>query len=259
MNKIRIFAADENDDWIRQLCEHLNGKPNFEIAGTAKTGRDVCTMLPALEPDLLIMNIGIKEPEGTEVLKSLSEVKFKKKPSIIITCEKGQCVLTRTAVKLGATYCMAKPIDFSVLTERIIQFVSFKPQYTETAELPVKENGNKTENDITVIMHRIGIPAHIKGYNYVRSAIMMVLENSELLSAVTKELYPKIAKRYSTTNSRVERAIRHGIEVAFERGDPEVLSGYFGNICRSGKTKPTNSEFIAMISDKLRLKMKNIN
>lgn len=259
MNKIRVFAADANGEWLRRLCDHLKDKPNFEITGTAQKGRDVCTMVPILEPDLLILNIGINEPEGTEVLKSLSKVKFKKQPSIIVTCEKGQCVLTRAAVKLGATYCMAKPIDFSVLTERIIQFVSSEPQYTETAAPPVGGTSSNAENEITDIMHEIGIPAHIKGYSYVRSAIMMVLDDSGLLGAVTKELYPKIAKRYSTTNSRVERAIRHGIEVAFERGDPDVLTGYFGNICRLGKRKPTNSEFIAMISDKLRLKMKNIN
>lgn len=259
MNKIRIFAADADGEWLGRLCGHLKDKPNFEIAGTAQKGRDVCSAVPLLEPDLLILNVSIDEPEGTEVLKSLSKVKFKKKPSVIVTCEKGQCILARAAVKLGATYCMAKPIDFSVLTERIIQFASSEPQYTEIAAPQPERAFGDTENEITDIMHEIGIPAHIKGYSYVRSAIMMVLDDSELLGAVTKELYPKIAKRYSTTNSRVERAIRHGIEVAFERGDPDVLSGYFGNVCRFGKRKPTNSEFIAMISDKLRLKMKNIN
>lgn len=259
MEKIRMYVADENIEWIQGLSAHLSGKSNFEIVGTAQDGKNICADIVKLEPDVLIMDIGIKNPEGPEVLHYLANLRINKKPAVIVTSRKGQCVLTRAAVHLGATYCMTKPIDYSILTERIIQFVSFKPQYREPEISKIDKKQYNIENEVTDIMHKIGIPAHIKGYNYVRSAILMVINDFGLLDAVTKELYPKIAKKYSTTNSRVERAIRHGIEVAFERGDPDALSSYFGSVCRNGKNKPTNSEFIAAVSDRIRLNIKDIN
>lgn len=258
MDKIRIFVADEDSGWINKLCDHLKSKPNFEIIGTADSGKDICTALPALEPDLLIMDIGITSPNGTDVLRALDKIKFRKRPAIIVTSHKGQCIMTRTAVKLGAVYCMVKPIDFSVLTERIIQFASIAPQYTEEKTKKPEEPGNNIKCEITDMMREIGLPAHIKGYWYIRSAVLMVIDDSELLGAITKQLYPKIAKNYSTTNSRVERAIRHGIEIAFERGDPKILSTYFGTSYQKGGRKPTNSEFIAMLSDRIRLKTKSL-
>lgn len=259
MEKIKIFIADDDGDWREKLCDYLDAKPNFEVIGTAEDGDEACTKLKELEPDIVILDICMPYLDGLEVLKRLRQTSRGRQPSVIVTTAIGQSKLTQTAIHYGASYCMLKPVELGALTERIMQFgrrdndEPFAPQ----EEMPIISCVPDMETEVTNIMHEIGVPAHIKGYAYVRCAIMMVIENADLINAVTKQLYPAVAKKYRTTNSRVERAIRHGIEVAFDRGDPEVLASYFGYTVHSEKGKPTNSEFIAMISDRIRLKIKN--
>ena len=259
MEKIRIFIADDDADWREKLCDYLDGNHNFEVIGTAEDGEEACSKLKELEPDILILDICMPYLDGLEVLKRLRQMNLKKQPAVIVTTAIGQSKLTQTAIHYGATYCMLKPIELSALTERIVQFTDrFSDASQAPQDLPqLAYSKPDTETEVTKVMHEIGVPAHIKGYAYVRSAIMMVIENADLINAVTKQLYPAVAKKYRTTNSRVERAIRHGIEVAFDRGDPDVLASYFGYTIHSEKGKPTNSEFIAMISDRIRLKIKN--
>ena len=261
MEKIRIFIAEDDADWRETLCDYLDGRPNFEVIGTAEDGEEACSKIPELSPDVVILDICMPYLDGLEVLKRLRQQNTVNQPVVIVTSAIGQSKITQTAVHYGATYCMVKPIDLGALTDRIIQFSGcvntdpvIKTQPCEVYDMYLRPD---TETEVTKVMHEIGVPAHIKGYQYVRSAIMMVIEDEDLINAVTKQLYPAVAKKYGTTNSRVERAIRHGIEVAFDRGNPDVLASYFGYTVHSEKGKPTNSEFIAMISDKIRLKMKN--
>ena len=261
MTKIRIFIADDDAEWREKICDYLDGKPHFEVIGTAEDGEEACAKIPELEPDVVILDICMPYLDGLEVLKRLRQLCPNKMPAIIVASAIGQSKITQTAIHYGASYCMVKPVDLAALTDRIVQFSGcvntepiLKPQ---PGEIYNPEFLPDTETEITKVMHEIGVPAHIKGYQYVRAAIMMVIENEDLINAVTKQLYPAVAKKYGTTNSRVERAIRHGIEVAFDRGNPDVLTSYFGYTVHSEKGKPTNSEFIAMISDKIRLKMKN--
>ena len=259
MEKIRIFIADDDADWREKLCDYLESKHNFEVIGTAEDGDEACSKLRELEPDILILDICMPYLDGLEVLKRLRQMSPKKQPAVIVTTAIGQSKLTQTAIHYGTSYCMLKPVELTALTERIVQFSGKLNESAMVSQTVAQIAGSKPdmETEVTNVMHEIGVPAHIKGYTYVRCAIMMVIENAELINAVTKQLYPAVAKKYHTTNSRVERAIRHGIEVAFDRGDPEVLSSYFGYTIHSEKGKPTNSEFIAMISDRIRLKIKN--
>lgn len=167
--------------------------------------------------------------------------------------------LFQEATEAGAAYCMQKPIDFTVLYERITRIYKNRSMISRTRFEPSIQFGsdrNDIETQVTSIIHKIGVPAHIKGYQYLRTAIMMTIENSELINSVTKILYPTVAKKYQTTSSRVERAIRHAIEVAWDRGDLDTLNAYFGYTIQNERGKPTNSEFIAMIADNLRLKNK---
>ena len=263
MEKIKIFIAEDDAEWRETLCDYLDKKPNFEIIGTAEDGEEACKKLSELVPDVILLDICMPYLDGLEVLKRLRQLSIgKSSPAVIVTTAIGQSKLTQTAIHYGASYCMVKPIDLNALTDRIIQFSGavnadsiIRPSVDSSVfDITLKPD---TETEVTKVMHDIGVPAHIKGYQYVRSAIMMVIEDEDLINAVTKQLYPAVAKKYGTTNSRVERAIRHGIEVAFDRGNPDVLTSYFGYTVHSDKGKPTNSEFIAMISDKIRLKMKN--
>lgn len=259
MDKIRIFIADDDADWREKLCDYLDSKPNFEVIGTAEDGDEACEKLNGLDADIIILDVCMPYLDGLEVLKRLRQMNMKKQPAVIITTAIGQSKLTQTAIHYGASYCMLKPVELTALTERIVQFSGKLSETAMVTQTVAQIAGTKpdTETEVTNVMHEIGVPAHIKGYAYARCAIMMVIENADLINAVTKQLYPAVAKKYHTTNSRVERAIRHGIEVAFDRGDPDVLASYFGYTIHSEKGKPTNSEFIAMISDRIRLKIKN--
>jgi two-component system response regulator (stage 0 sporulation protein A) len=199
--------------------------------------------------------------DGLGVLERLREMNLNPMPKIIMLTAFGQENITQKAVQLGASYYILKPFDMEVLTNRIRQLVGV-PSLTSTSHTPSRTNvvqlpkGKNLDANITTIIHEIGVPAHIKGYQYLREAITMVYNNIEILGAITKTLYPAIAEKYKTTPSRVERAIRHAIEVAWTRGNIDSISFIFGYTINISKAKPTNSEFIAMVADKLRIEHK---
>ncbi|WP_027701602.1 sporulation transcription factor Spo0A [Metaclostridioides mangenotii] len=259
--KIKIVLADDNKDFCQVLNEYLSNEDDIEVLGIAKDGIEALDLVKKTQPDLLVLDIIMPHLDGLGVIEKLNSMDIAKFPKIIVLSAVGQDKITQNAISLGADYYIVKPFDFVVFINRIRELVSNKsvkiePKQNYETQMTrsdfVKNVGN-IETEITNIIHEIGVPAHIKGYLYLREAIKMVIENVELLGAVTKELYPSIAKKFNTTPSRVERAIRHAIEVAWSRGKVDTINQLFGYTVHNTKGKPTNSEFIAMISDKLRL------
>lgn len=265
MEKIRIVIADDNRDFINILGQYLNKQDDMEVVGIAKDGLEALEVLENTHPDLLILDIIMPILDGLGVMEKLSLDNNKSNLKIVVLSAVGQDMITQRAIEFGADYYIVKPFDMEVFVKRIRQLMdpnSLSFQENKNREFKVgnfsttfsgSTKNNRTEAQITNIIHEIGVPAHIKGYIYLREAIGMVIENIDLLSAVTKELYPSIAKKYNTTASRVERAIRHAIEVAWGRGKVDTINALFGYTINNEKGKPTNSEFIAMIADKLRL------
>jgi two-component system response regulator (stage 0 sporulation protein A) len=261
--KIRIVIADDNKEFSSILSEYLSGQADFEVVGTAKDGIEAVNMVQNHQPDVLVLDIIMPHLDGLGVLEKINQMTNVKLPKVIVLSAVGQDKITQRAINLGAEYYVVKPFDMEIFGNRIRQLFNSNLSTNEVkrSSLIVPEptafiNNNSLEAEITNIIHEIGVPAHIKGYLYLREAIQMVVNDVELLSAVTKELYPSIAKKYNTTASRVERAIRHAIEVAWSRGQIETINKIFGYTIHNDKGKPTNSEFIAMVADKLRLKAK---
>jgi two-component system response regulator (stage 0 sporulation protein A) len=265
LQKIEVLLADDNREFTNLLSEFIDEQLDMKVAGTAYNGNEVLRFLEQTNkvPDVLILDIIMPHLDGLGVLERLREMKLEPQPKIIMLTAFGQENITQKDVQLGASYYILKPFDMEVLTNRIRQLVSnhssgavsssvssFK---TNVVQLP---KGKNLDANITSIIHEIGVPAHIKGYQYLREAITMVYNNIEILGAITKTLYPAIAEKYKTTPSRVERAIRHAIEVAWTRGNIDSISHLFGYTINISKSKPTNSEFIAMVADKLRIEHK---
>ncbi|RDY25040.1 sporulation transcription factor Spo0A [Romboutsia maritimum] len=261
--KIKIVLADDNKDFCQVLKEYLSNEDDIEILGIAKDGIEALDLVKKTQPDLLVLDVIMPHLDGLGVIEKLNAMDIPKMPKIIVLSAVGQDKITQSAINLGADYYIVKPFDFVIFINRIRELVTNRSSHMEqkmrtspdiqmTRTDFVKNVGN-IETEITNIIHEIGVPAHIKGYLYLREAIKMVIENVELLGAVTKELYPSIAKKFNTTPSRVERAIRHAIEVAWSRGKVDTINQLFGYTVHNTKGKPTNSEFIAMIADKLRL------
>lgn len=262
-SKISVLIADDNKEFCSILNDYLLNQRDIVVIGIAKDGREALTLIEERKPDLVVLDIIMPHLDGLGVLEQLNIMELEKMPRVIVLSAVGQDKITQKAITLGADYYVVKPFDMDVFTKRIremfIESTTSEPVRRQSvmmrSELPAKEPMD-LETEITAIIHEIGVPAHIKGYMYLREAIMMVVNDMELLSAVTKELYPSIAKKYNTTASRVERAIRHAIEVAWGRGQIEAINKLFGYTVHTEKGKPTNSEFIAIIADKLRLKNK---
>jgi len=267
-SKISVLIADDNKEFCSILNDYLLNQRDIVVTGIAKDGREALELIVERKPDLVILDIIMPHLDGLGVLEKLNTMKLEKSPRIIILSAVGQDKITQQAITLGADYYTVKPFDMEVFTKRIremftsssSQEMNFRSSYQTSSMISTNENRTKTpidlETEITSIIHEVGVPAHIKGYMYLREAIIMVVNDMELLSAVTKELYPSIAKKFNTTASRVERAIRHAIEVAWGRGQIEAINRLFGYTVHNEKGKPTNSEFIAIIADKLRLKNK---
>ncbi len=263
-DKVKIMIADDNKDFCSILSEYLNAQPDFEVVGVAKDGLEVIEMLKTIKPDIIILDIIMPHLDGLGVLEKLNTIDLEVRPNILVLSAVGQDKITQRALSLGAEYYVVKPFDMEVFSKRIRQCVGIKTDEPERKSyvqasavgLMASSTPHELETAITNMIHEIGVPAHIKGYIYLREAITMVVNNMEILSAVTKELYPSISIKYNTTPSRVERAIRHAIEVAWSRGRVETISNLFGYTIHNVKGKPTNSEFIAMIADKLRLELK---
>lgn len=261
--KIKIVIADDNKEFSSILSDYLRGQSDFEVVGVAKDGLEAVKQVASYVPDVLVLDIIMPHLDGLGVLEKLNCTPNIPMPKVIVLSAVGQDKITQRAINLGAEYYVVKPFDMEIFSKRIRQLFTSgqvaetrRPQSYLSQESSLYTDANNLEIEITNIIHEIGVPAHIKGYLYLREAITMVVNDVELLSAVTKELYPSIAKKYNTTASRVERAIRHAIEVAWSRGQVETINRIFGYTIHNDKGKPTNSEFIAMVADKLRLKAK---
>ena len=253
MEKVSVFLVDDNKELIHMMEDFFLEQADIEVVGTAFNGRDCLELIEDREPDVLILDIIMPHVDGLAVLQSIRSMGMEYPPNVIMLTAFGQEEVMKKAVDLGASYFILKPFDLDSLANQIRSIAG-----TTTPDSVInthkKERKQKNlEASITNIIHEIGVPAHIKGYLYLREAIGMVYHDIELLGSITKILYPDIAKKYNTTSSRVERAIRHAIEVAWSRGNIDSISDIFGYTVSVSKAKPTNSEFIAMVADKLRL------
>jgi two-component system response regulator (stage 0 sporulation protein A) len=262
LKKIKVCLVDDNRELIGLLEDYVSSQEDIEVIGIAYNGQECLNLLEEKDPDVLVLDIIMPHLDGLAVLEKMREIKKEKQPNVIMLTAFGQEDVTKKAVELGASYFILKPFDMENLTSHIRQVsgngVSPIKRVSSNSYRSQSET-NKPKNldaNITSIIHEIGVPAHIKGYLYLREAISMVYNDIELLGSITKVLYPDIAKKYNTTASRVERAIRHAIEVAWSRGNIDSISSLFGYTVSMSKAKPTNSEFIAMVADKLRLEHK---
>ena len=248
-SKKRILLADGDDVFRDLLRETLLDEPDFEIVGETGDGEEAVELCRRLSPDLLVMDLMLTQMDGLDVLDALAGPDH---PAVLVLSAQVRGSMAETVLAKGASYCQMKPCKLSSVVDRIRLLAGAAKAEEDPAERSARLRQN-LESSVTAIIHEIGVPAHIKGYQYLRYAIIMTVENMEVINAVTKILYPEVAKHFNTTASRVERAIRHAIEVAWDRGDLETLQKYFGYTVSNAKGKPTNSEFIAMIADRLQL------
>jgi len=263
MEKLNVAIADDNERIVEMLNAIIRNENGMEIVGTAGNGEDAVEMIRSSSPDVVLLDLIMPKMDGLGVLEKLKEDKcLKKMPTVIVISAVGQEDVTEDAFALGANYYLMKPFNNDMLLSRLrsIQDKTEKKmspiQLSNTNDRHWTYENRDLETDVTNMIHEIGVPAHIKGYQYLRDAIMMSVEDMEMLNSITKVLYPTIAKNHQTTPSRVERAIRHAIEVAWSRGKMDTIDELFGYTVSNGKGKPTNSEFIALISDKIRLEYK---
>ena len=272
--KMRILIADDNKDFSDILMEFINRQEDMEVVDVASNGEQACDLIAEVQPDIVILDVIMPYLDGIGVLERVNTLSLEKRPLFVMLSAVGQDKITERALALGAEYYIVKPFDMETLANRIRQLKSMAlsgnnnnntvistptPNMAASKQLLPKTKGMVTghnlEAEVTSVIHEIGVPAHIKGYQYLRDAIIMVINDMDILNSITKQLYPSIAKQYNTTPSRVERAIRHAIEVAWSRGKMDTIDKLFGYTVNNGKGKPTNSEFIALIADRLRLEM----
>ncbi len=249
IKNLSVLMTDEKDEATLKLASCLRGN-KMDVRMCTKNGAELLKLYEDYQPDVVIMDAFLQHIDAMGVISRINMRDPLKRPMIIVLSGIDNPNFEREITKCGVDYYFLKPIDAQMVSERIIQILSWRGVGVATQPL-VQENLSVV---VTEILHQIGVPAHIKGYQYVREAIILTIENPEMLNSVTKILYPTVAKRFKSTSSRVERAIRHAIEVAWDRGDVDVLNSYFGYTIQSQRGKPTNSEFVAMISDKIRLK-----
>ncbi len=256
---LKVLIADDNREFNELLSEYINKEPDIEVIGNAYNGKEVLALLKEKQPDVVLLDIIMPHLDGIGVLEEMGKMDLSPKPKVIMLTAFGHENITQRAVELGASYYILKPFNLEVLAERVRQ-LGRNQLNIQRAPIAAPATPKKEKDDyiaeITQIIHEIGIPAHIKGYLYLRDAISLVVEEIELLGSVTKILYPRIAHKYETTPSRVERAIRHAIEVAWSRNSLETIKKFFGYTINTEKGKPTNSEFIALVADRIRLKNK---
>lgn len=262
MEKLNVAIADDNERMLRLLGQIIESDEELNVVGTAKDGEEAYNVIKNTEPDVVLLDIIMPKLDGLGVLDRINNDKsITKHPAFIMISAIGQEKITEDAFNLGADYYIMKPFDNDIVIDRIknVKQRANRPQEIHKQNVYEKEETveeRNLEEDVTTIIHEIGVPAHIKGYQYLRDAIVMSVNDMEMLNSITKILYPTIAKKYQTTSSRVERAIRHAIEVAWSRGKMDTIDEMFGYTIHNGKGKPTNSEFIALITDRIRLEYK---
>ncbi len=254
--RIRLLMTQDNADNMNEAKSALESH-GMDVSFCMKDGEEVIARVLSDKPDVVIMDLFMTHIDSIGVMRAVRKQKSEKLPMFVVYSSFDSPVLEREVMGSGATYFVLKPFNLSDLAENIIRLNKRHRARTKGGIRQAGFDGYNIELKVTEILHQIGVPAHIKGYHYLRDSIIMSIEKPEIINAVTKQLYPSVAKKYDTTSSRVERAIRHAIEVAWDRGDVEVLNSYFGYTIQNSRGKPTNSEFIAMISDKLRLQMKS--
>lgn len=245
-NKIKIMLTDANEDARDMLQDALEQTGRFVVTASTGNGSEVLQLIEEHKPDLLVLDYLLPGLDGLSILR---QMKKEDRPQILMTSTFAPQTTAAEAGMLGVSVFLCKPYNESAIIEHLLRLA-------EQAEELAQDHKPGLEELVTSIIHEVGVPAHIKGYQYVREAIMITVEDMDVINSVTKVLYPEVAKKYHTTPSRVERAIRHAIEVAWDRGDLETLQKFFGYTVSNTKGKPTNSEFIAMISDRIRLKLK---
>lgn len=250
MSKIRVVLADDNRKFSQPLVDYFADNEKIEVVGVASNGAEALELVHDLTPDILVLDIAMPKIDGIGVLEKLNTSNtLRKKPSVIVLTALNKDEMTRQAMSSGANYFMVKPVDINILEERILQLYNMPNSSVSYAPEKVRN----LDREVTRVIQQMGMPAHLKGYQYLRDAIIMVVDEMNLMGAVTKELYPLIAEKYNTTPSRVERAIRHAIELAWDRGNVEMINKFFGYTINMDRGKPTNSEFIAMVADRLRI------
>ncbi len=247
-----VFIADSAEDFCSGLTAALQRADGFRVLGTAGDGEQAIRMIEEKKPDILVLDLMLAKKDGISVLKSIANMEHK--PITLATSAFLTEYVSTAAANLGVRYLMLKPCDMNALVERMEEI-----RGGESLRYPVQRRPDKVNIEalVTNIIHEIGVPAHIKGYQYLREAIIIAVNDMDVINAITKVLYPQVAKNFGTTPSRVERAIRHAIEVAWDRGDLDTLQRFFGYTVSNTKGKPTNSEFIALIADKLQLQLKS--
>ena len=263
MEKLNVAIADDNERMLRLLGDIIESDEELNVVGTAKDGEEAYNVIKTKEPDVVLLDIVMPKLDGLGVLDKVNRDKtLKKHPTFIMISAIGQEKITEDAFHLGADYYIMKPFDNDMVIDRIkyvknhVNVKNMENRKVNAYEKAPEVEEHNLEADVTEIIHEIGVPAHIKGYQYLRDAIIMSVNDMEMLNSITKILYPTIAKKYQTTPSRVERAIRHAIEVAWSRGKMDTIDEMFGYTIHNGKGKPTNSEFIALITDRIRLEYK---
>jgi two-component system response regulator (stage 0 sporulation protein A) len=260
MEKTKVAIADDNERMLELLVRIVENDADMSLVGTAKDGEEALEVIEEHQPDIVLMDIIMPKLDGLSLLDKVNRgTDERKRPSFIMISAIGQEAITEDAFSKGADYYIMKPFDNDFVIERIkrARGRQLLTQGIARGEALKRQQSqvqaHDLESDVTNMIHEIGVPAHIKGYQYLREAIILSVNDIEMLSSITKILYPTIAKKYQTTSSRVERAIRHAIEVAWSRGKMDTIDELFGYTIHNGKGKPTNSEFIALIADRIRL------
>lgn len=261
MERLNVAIADDNERMLDLLGEIIESDNELKLVGRANNGEEMYRIIKSEEPDVVLLDLIMPKMDGLSVMEMIGTDKtVKKHPDFIVVTAIGQERITEDAFQKGAAYYILKPFNNETVLQRIKntrQRVQSGPPKGEAKDSRKDQRQESLEALVTEMIHEIGIPAHIKGYHYLRDAIMMAVEDMDVLNAITKVLYPTVAKKHQTTASRVERAIRHAIEVAWSRGKIDILDELFGYTVSNGKGKPTNSEFIALVADTIRLKSKH--
>lgn len=267
MSKLTVLVVDDNDSFRKTVTDTIREQNDMEVVAEAGDGLEALSMIREYQPDVVLLDVIMPHLDGIGVLERLGSLALSKRPVIVVLSAVISDSLIEQMIAMGASYYLAKTCDTELLLTRIRQMrgnegrTITEAQSAEKSWLSgngryVQRNTVDMETEVTNLIHEIGVPAHIKGYQYLREAILIAIEDMDILNAITKQLYPAIAEKYDTTPSRVERAIRHAIEVAWSRGKMDTIEKLFSYSINIGKGKPTNSEFIALIADRIRLELK---